>query len=406
MTRLVLIAISPLENHLAANTYFDEHATHKRKALLKNNLATMHNSFIGRMLAFGPMLWHQYDYDATDLWSNVNVNEEIVSYLWGEVFNTYDLTKDIESIKVPIDVVLGKSDFFNPPDLWDAVQNPFISVHVLEHAGHTPQLEDATSFDAILLNAPEEINITLDMVNRLIAQQFPQWSHLPISPVVESGWDNRTFHLGSEMSIRLPSAPKYNRQVLKEQEWLPRLAKALPLPIPTPIAMGAPNQEFPLNWSIYKWLEGVSANQLTLTDDTLNTIALELAAFLRALHQYDPNGAPTLGLHNWWRAAHTSVYDAEAKSLINELSEFIDSKEATALWERAVSSKWEGCPVWVHGDIASGNFLIKDNHLSAVIDFGCMGIGDPACDLTIAWTFFKKSSRELFRKHLTLDAHT
>lgn len=250
------------------------------------------------------------------------------------------------------------------------------------------------------------LQITESLVRNLIEDQFPKWAHLPIKPVEFGGIDNRTFHLGHEMSIRLPSADGYAKQVQKEQEWLPLLAPHLPLPIPEPIAMGKPSRNYPWNWSIYRWLDGKSANALTLEDEQLEIIALDLAHFLSEVHKFNVDGASTPSLHNWWRAAHTSVYDAKTRSLIHKLKDFIDSSGASALWERAISSKWDKDPVWVHGDVASGNILIRDNRLSAVIDFGCMGIGDPACDLTIAWTFFRNKSREIFRDSLSLNSDT
>jgi len=248
--------------------------------------------------------------------------------------------------------------------------------------------------------------ITTQIATALIAEQFPQFAHLPISPVEHGGNDNRTFHLGSEMSIRLPSSEEYVRQVQKEQTWLSKIAPHLPLPIPQPIALGLPSEIYPWNWSIYKWLEGESANSLELRDEHLETIAIQLAQFLNEFHNFDAAGAPAPGLHNWWRAAHTSVYDAETRLLIEKLKDFVNVDNARSLWQRAISSKWNRDPVWVHGDVASGNLLVKDNKLAAVIDFGCMGIGDPACDLTIVWTFFRGKSRETFRANMHLDEET
>ena len=252
----------------------------------------------------------------------------------------------------------------------------------------------------------KRLEITTQIATALIAEQFPQFAHLHIRPVDHSGNDNRTFRLGSEMSIRLPSAEEYVRQVQKEQKWLPKIAPHVPLPIPQPLARGMPSEVYPWNWSIYKWLEGESANSLELSDTHLETIATQLAQFLRKFHTFNAAGAPAPGLHNWWRAAHTSVYDAETRSLIEKLKNFINVDNARSLWQKAIDSKWDKDPVWVHGDVASGNLLVKDNRLAAVIDFGCMGIGDPACDLTIAWTFFRGKSREIFKANMFLDEET
>ncbi len=249
-------------------------------------------------------------------------------------------------------------------------------------------------------------NITESLARKLIEEQFPAWAHLPIKAVKYGGVDNRTFHLGDEMSIRLPSAEGYVRQVPKEHQWLPLLAPRLPLPISQPLALGAPSKDYPWNWSVYKWQEGISANSIDLDEESLEIIAQQLAHFLTEFHKFDPAGAPTPGLHNWWRAAHTSVYNADTRALITKLSSLIDAESATSLWERAISTRWEKESVWVHGDVASGNILVKDNKLGAVIDFGCMGIGDPACDLTIAWTFFKNKSREDFKSGVNLDPDT
>ncbi|MGE3317798.1 MAG: aminoglycoside phosphotransferase family protein [Candidatus Berkiella sp.] len=255
-------------------------------------------------------------------------------------------------------------------------------------------------------NGINKINLNIQLAKALISDQFPQYSHLAIRPVEHSGNDNRTFRLGDDMSIRLPSTQDYERQVQKEQTWLPKIAAHLPLPIPKPIAMGVPSKIYPWNWSIYQWLEGDSANTVVLQETHLETIAAQLAKFLNEFHQFDAAGAPTPGLHNWWRAAHTSVYDADTKALIETLKDIIDAPIARALWQKAISSKWQKDPVWVHGDVASGNLLVKDNKLAAVIDFGCMGIGDPACDLTIAWTFFRGKSREIFKANIPLDEDT
>ncbi|OGT39700.1 MAG: hypothetical protein A3F12_01670 [Gammaproteobacteria bacterium RIFCSPHIGHO2_12_FULL_38_14] len=248
--------------------------------------------------------------------------------------------------------------------------------------------------------------INTDLVHELIAIQFPQWRDLTVQAVTPQGWDNKTFRLGDQMLVRLPSGAEYERQVKKEHHWLPIIASKLPLPIPQPIAMGKPSKSYPWDWSVYQWLDGASANNIALDDTVLETIAKQLAEFFIAFHKIDITDGPTAGLHNWWRAAHTSVYDTETRMLIAKLKNDIDVVKATSLWEKALDSKWHKESVWVHGDVASGNILLKDNKISAIIDFGCMGIGDPACDLTIAWTFFKNNSLKIFKDIVNLDSDT
>lgn len=250
----------------------------------------------------------------------------------------------------------------------------------------------------------DKLKIDTALVGRLIAGQFPQWAHLPIQPVRPGGWDNRTFHLGDAMTVRLPSAAHYAKQVEKEQQWLPRLAPHLPLPIPTPLAMGAPAEGYPWSWSIYRWLNGGPASVVPIADRRL--FATDLARFLTALQRIDAAGGPPAGRHNFYRGGPLATYDAETKQAIDALGDKIDGQAASQVWEAALAATWNGPPVWVHGDVAAGNLLVEDGRLSAVIDFGSSSIGDPACDLAIAWTFLEGDSREAFRGALPLDAAT
>lgn len=246
--------------------------------------------------------------------------------------------------------------------------------------------------------------IDVSLVRRLVDAQFPQWAHLPITPVAVSGWDNRTFHLGAEMTVRLPSAAHYAAQVAKEQRWLPRLAPYLPLPIPQPVAMGAPAFGYPWHWSIYRWLDGAPATTDNVAD--LGVFATALADFLVALQQIDANDGPPAGVQNFHRGGALAVYDAETRRALHDLAGKIDTVTATAVWEAALASSWEAAPVWVHGDVAASNLLVQDGKLCAVIDFGTCGVGDPACDLVIVWTFLTDASRAAFRAALPLDDAT
>lgn len=250
----------------------------------------------------------------------------------------------------------------------------------------------------------DKVPIDASLVRRLVSTQFPQWAHLPIRPVELGGWDNRTFHLGDRMTVRLPSAAAYALQVEKEHHWLPRLAPHLPLPIPVPLAMGQPADGYPWHWSVYRWLDGEVASIECIAD--LRQFAIDLAEFLVALYRIDATGGPPPGPQNFYRGGSLTVYDDETRQAIAALEGAIDTKAATAVWEAALAATWRGSPVWVHGDVAAGNLLVRDGRLSAVIDFGTSGVGDPACDLAIAWTLLAGESRETFRAALPLDDGT
>lgn len=250
----------------------------------------------------------------------------------------------------------------------------------------------------------EQLIIDSTLVRRLIAEQFPHWSELPISPVVNSGWDNRTFRLGQKMLVRMPSAVHYALQVEKEQLWLPKLAPLLPLEIPNPLALGEPANGYPWKWSIYEWIEGDSAASSRITNQS--EFAANLAQFLVALQSIDASGGPHPGLHSFYRGGSLTYYDAEVRQAISVLNGAINSDLATTIWERALAANWSRSPVWVHGDISLGNLLLMNGKLSAVIDFGQLAIGDPSCDLAIAWTFFRGESREIFRTLFAFDKET
>lgn len=250
----------------------------------------------------------------------------------------------------------------------------------------------------------EPIKIDVNLVSSLIQEQFPNWSHLTVVPVANGGWDNRVFRLGKSMLVRLPSHQRYALQVVKEQTWLPLLAPHLSLQIPKPIAMGKPSNEYPWNWSIYEWIEGEVASQERIGDG--KGVVKDLARFLHAFQAIDTSGGPQYGEQNFFCGGPLQVYDLEARKAIAAISKFIDSTLALRIWVEALAANFEGEPVWVHGDISSGNLLVVGERLKAVIDFGCLGVGDPACDYAIAWMFFNCEQRNLFLREMQLDEGT
>jgi aminoglycoside phosphotransferase (APT) family kinase protein len=235
----------------------------------------------------------------------------------------------------------------------------------------------------------------------LVARQFPRWAALPVTRVLPGGIDNRTFRLGDELAIRLPSAAGYAASVAKEQRWLPVIARTVPLPVPEPVAHGEPDDDFPYPWSVNRWLPGEPA--LTAAVPDRHRFARDLAAFLRALQTVPTDGAPAAGAHSFHRGADPVFYDDETRRAIAALGDRIDGAAATRVWEDGLAATWTGEPVWFHGDVSVGNLLVTAGVLSAVIDFGTSGVGDPSCDLYIAWTYLGPAARAAFRAELGPD---
>jgi len=239
----------------------------------------------------------------------------------------------------------------------------------------------------------DKAGITVDLVARLVAEQFPQWADLPIRPAEVDGWDNTTFRLGETMSVRVPSADKYALQVDKEQRWLQVLAPQLPLPIPLPLGRGRPSPTLRRPWSVYSWLEGEPLRSQSRVD----TVALAegLAGFLGALYACTPAG-PRPGAHSFQRGSHVSVWDDHVEANLRTLQDVVEVAAVREVWSAALAALPEMSPVWVYGDITGTNLLVRDSRLAAVLDFGCSAYGDPACDLTIAWTFLAGAARDRF----------
>nr|MDT0656404.1 aminoglycoside phosphotransferase family protein [Micromonospora sp. DSM 115978] len=251
---------------------------------------------------------------------------------------------------------------------------------------------------------PHRISVDVDQVRRLVASQFPRWADLPVERVANGGWDNWTFHLGSGMSVRLPSAFEYTEAVDKEHTWLPIFAPRLPLPIATPLAKGEAGEGYPYSWSIYRWLDGETARADRIADPV--RFALDLAEFIVALQGVDTADGPRPGQHNWYRGGTLRAYDAAANRGLAALDGRIHVEIAREIWKCALDARWDGVERWLHGDIAQGNLLLNGGQLAAVIDFGTCGVGDPSCDLAVAWTLLTGDGRQAFRERLSVDDAT
>lgn len=200
--------------------------------------------------------------------------------------------------------------------------------------------------------------IDVGLVQRLVAAQFPQWAGLPVTPVEVDGWDNRTYRLGETMSVRLPTAECYAPAVDKEHRWLPVLAPHLPVPIPVPLAKGAPGEGYPFRWSVRRWLDGEPVRPGRVAD--LSGLAAAIAEFLLALQRVDATGGPAAGEQSFSRGASLSRYDAETRRCLARLDGRVDTARAVGVWDAALTAVWDGPARWFHGDVASGNLLVRD----------------------------------------------
>ena len=246
--------------------------------------------------------------------------------------------------------------------------------------------------------------ITAEVVARLVAEQFPAWAELPVVPVAESGWDNRTFRLGDALTVRLPTAEWYVAAVAKEHTWLPRLAPHLPLPIPVPVALGSPGAGYPWPWSVRRWLDGRPAAVDRIADPV--AFARDLAPVPRRAVGRRRRGRPCRGgaLVPPRRCAR-GVRRGDPRRARRARPAGRPGRGADV--GRRAGGPWTGAPVWFHGDVAEGNLLVDAaGRLAAVIDFGTSGVGDPACDLVIAWTLFDGPSRAAFVEGVGQDAAT
>jgi aminoglycoside phosphotransferase (APT) family kinase protein len=246
----------------------------------------------------------------------------------------------------------------------------------------------------------DEHDTDADLVRGLLASQHPQWAGLPIERVLSAGTDNAIYRVGDDLAARLPRIHWAVDAVLKEQQWLPVLAPHLPLAVPLPVAAGEPEAAFPHPWGVVQWLPGELAT-LDRIDDPVQA-ALDLAAFLRALQGVDPTGGPEH--HRGHPVRHC---DEMVRTGIAGLRDEVDADAVAEAWRRVMAAPdHDGAPVWFHGDLAYLNLLAQGGTLTAVIDWGTCGVGDPAIETIIAWSLFPPDARQAFRDALGLDEAT
>lgn len=243
--------------------------------------------------------------------------------------------------------------------------------------------------------------IDVPLVRRLLRTQFPEWSRLPVSSVESAGLDNAIYRLGTNLAVRLPRRRIGADQTEKEHRWLPVLGPQLPLAVPVPVGAGVPGEGYPWHWTICPWLGGEIAALAPAAD--MSQAAVSLARFVRALQAIDPTGGPA----SEFRGGPLAVRERVSQAAAAVLRDSLDIRRVMAVWEAAVREPaWAGRPGWLHGDLHPANLLVSNGRLTGVIDFGLLCVGDPACDLMVAWTYLSAGAREVFRDELAVDDST
>jgi aminoglycoside phosphotransferase (APT) family kinase protein len=241
----------------------------------------------------------------------------------------------------------------------------------------------------------DELEIGEALVRRLLAEQFPQWCDLPLRRIEPAGTVNAIFRLGDRLSVRLPRRHGTVTAGSKELEWLPALVPLLPVDIPTPVAQGRPGAGYPCFWEVHTWVDGES---VPVEEIDAIQAAIDLASLVGALQQVSPSGAPV------GRGIPLAERDHEVRY---RLARHGDAPAVTAAWERALAAPpWDGPPVWHHGDLDVRNWLVRNGRIAGVIDWESMGVGDPACDVMVAWKLHSAAARDAFRDALPTDEAT
>ena len=247
-----------------------------------------------------------------------------------------------------------------------------------------------------------EVDTSPELVHRLLLDQFPNLAGPEPTLVDSYGTDHDIYRVGDGISVRMPRVEKAAAQAFKEGEWLPKLGPRLPLAVPLQLGIGQPGADFPFTWSVYEWLDGANANG-TITDH--EQAAVDLAGFIGALRSISTDGAHTRPKRA--RGAPLAENDGFVRYSIDQLTaKYPDETIAaiTDLWAQSLAAPvWTGSEMWLHGDLLPGNLIVVDGNLSAVIDWGSLHVGDPACDLQPAWNVFEGASRDRFRSELGAD---
>ncbi len=258
--------------------------------------------------------------------------------------------------------------------------------------------------DGVVSGPVADVEIDEDVVHQLLSQQCPQWTDLPLARVRE-GWDNVLFRLGDDLAVRMPRRTMAAPLIVNEQRWLPVLAPRLPLPVPVPLHQGVAGHGYPWSWSVVPWIEGDVIGDRPPAD--WDRVAVQLGAFLAALHLPAPRDAPA----NPYRGRPLVERTDRLLVGLDTVGDAVDRSAVEAAWTTLVDTPTDhGPPRWLHGDLHPLNILVERDALSGVIDFGDLTAGDRAADLSVAWIVLPDHARAAFREAagtvVPIDDHT
>lgn len=234
----------------------------------------------------------------------------------------------------------------------------------------------------------DEVRIGEDLVRALLAAQFPAWAEEELVAVESTGTDHAIWRLGDALAVRLPRTPAAAQQPVRVATWLPTLAPHLPIAVAAPVAVGEPGSGYPFPWIVTPWVVGEEASNGRTVKGRRPFLAL--GRFIHQLHGIDPTGGPGPGPENFWRGEPLKARDEATRAAFEQIANELSLPLMLKAWKRALSAaRYEGPGCWIHGDLAPGNILVADNRVVAVIDWGGMAVGDPACDYGLVWSLAK-----------------
>jgi aminoglycoside phosphotransferase (APT) family kinase protein len=244
----------------------------------------------------------------------------------------------------------------------------------------------------------DEVDVDVDIVRALLAEQRPDLAGLPVTRVVSTGTVNALFQIGDDLVARLPLQPEWEEGIDREWQWIPWLTSRITsIRLPEPVFKGEANDAFPFTWSIYRWIEGAPYDDERIDDEA--EAARTLARFVSELRTLEITSAAPEGGRE-----PLAELDEDTRGAIENAGTVIDAPSAMAVWDQALrTSPWDGVPVWIHGDLLRPNLIADEGRLVAVIDYGSIGVGDPATDLIPAWAVFGPEGRAVFREMLGPD---